>query len=80
MEDRLKQSIEESRRVTGLKGWIRVHTELPLDPVPEEILINLAHIQSVQKLRNGALITSITGQLLTEETFEQVVTLMELAS
>jgi len=80
MEDRLKHPIDEDRRVTGLKGWIRVHTEFALDPVPEVVMINLAHVQSVQKLRNGALITSPTGQLLTEETFEQVVSLMELAS
>jgi len=80
MEDRLKQPLDEDRRVTGLKGWIRVHVEMDFDPVPDMVMINLAHVQSVQKMRNGALISSLAGQLLTEETFEEVVILMELAS
>ena len=80
MEDRLKQPIDEDRRVTGLKGWIRVRVQWSETSTPDVILVNLHHVRSIEKRDHNALIASDSGQLLTEETFEQVVSLMELAS
>ena len=86
MEDRLKQPLDEDRRVTGLKGWIRVHFEYPWASERKPVMVNLRHVWSVEPTPSdsgpeGALISvGKDSQITVIESFEQVVILMELAS